>query len=229
MIRTGLTLLAVGSFALFGWLPRVAAAPVKTGGQVKTITVRPGLARRTARLYVPTSLPKGTRVPLVVVLHGGFGVADGAAKQTGFDAQAERGKFLVVYPQGILRSWNAGICCGPAMKNNVDDVRFITTLLDRLEADYRIDTRRVYATGISNGGMMAYRLACEAPDRFAAIAPVAATLTISGCRPPQPVSLLHIHGMEDGNVPFAGGVGLAVFSIRSAIPCPPPMQADAMP
>jgi polyhydroxybutyrate depolymerase len=215
MIRTAFTLLVAGSFALFGCEPRLDAAPVKTGGQVKTITVRPGVVRRTARLYVPSSLPKGKRVPLVVVLHGGFGAADGAAKQTGFDAQAERGKFLVVYPQGLLRSWNAGICCGPAQSNDVDDVRFIERLLDRLEADYPIDTHRVYATGISNGGMMAYRLACEAADRFAAIAPVSATLAVSGCRPSQPVALLHIHGLQDHNVPFTGGVGSKALQKQS--------------
>ncbi len=89
------------------------------------------------------------------------------------------------------------------MRRNVDDVGFLVALLDAVQQRYGTDPRRVFVTGISNGGMMAYRLACEASDRIAAIAPVAATLVFDGCAPSHPVSLLHVHGLADGNVPFA--------------------------
>jgi polyhydroxybutyrate depolymerase len=88
----------------------------------------------------------------------------------------------------------------------IDDIAFLTALLDRLEARYHIDERRVYATGISNGGLLAYRLACERSSRFSAIAPVAATMVVS-CDPELPVSVLHLHGSADENVPIRGGRG----------------------
>jgi polyhydroxybutyrate depolymerase len=92
------------------------------------------------------------------------------------------------------------------MRNDIDDVGFVVAVLDDLATDLRVDRRRVYATGLSNGGMMSYRLACDAADRFAAVAPVAATLIATDCEPTEPISLLHIHGLADGNVPFDGGL-----------------------
>jgi polyhydroxybutyrate depolymerase len=156
--------------------------------------------------FAPTSLSSSQPIPVVFVFHGGTGTARGAAVQTGFDAEAERRGFLIVYPQGLRRTWNAGSCCGPAARLGVDDVAFVSALLDELGRAHRVDPDRVFATGISNGGMMAARLACDLPGRFAAIAPVAATLS-TACDRAEPVSVLHIHGTADRNVPIDGGFG----------------------
>jgi len=169
-----------------------------------------GGLERSYRLVIPPRLPKG-RVPVVVVLHGGFGTAEGALQQGGWVEAATRGNFVVVAPEGTTRSWNAGVCCGPPVRRGVDDVGFVLAVLDELGRDLPVDGDRVYATGISNGGMLAYRLACDASDRFAAIAPVSATLVTDGCSPTAPVSILHIHGLVDGNVPFDGGLPTKSF------------------
>lgn len=156
--------------------------------------------------FEPSSLAPSGAIPVVFVFHGGTGTARGAAVQTRFDAEAERRGFLAVYPQGIRRSWNAGSCCGHASRRGVDDVAFASALLREIGRTHRVDPDRVFATGISNGGMMAARLACDLPGRFAAIAPVAATLA-TACDRAEPVSVLHIHGSADMNVPIGGGFG----------------------
>ena len=166
---------------------------------------------REFRTFVPSSLDAARSAPVVLVLHGGMGTAQGAAVQTGFDAEAERGGFLVAYPQGIGRTWNAGACCGPAVRRGIDDVGSISAMLAELGRAHRIDADRVFATGISNGGMMAARLACDLPGTFAAIAPVAASL-VAPCGSSAPVSVLHIHGTADRNVPIGGGVGARALS-----------------
>lgn len=150
-------------------------------------------------------------VPLVVVLHGGGGNADNAERMTGFTEEAEKEGFIVVYPDGTgrfsskLLTWNAGHCCGYAMKNRVDDVGFIGALIDKLMKDYPVDPRRIYATGMSNGGMMTHRLGIELSNRFAAIAPVVAALFGDETTPQYPVSALMLNGMLDKHVPAQGG------------------------
>jgi polyhydroxybutyrate depolymerase len=150
-------------------------------------------------------------VPLVLVLHGGGGNADNAERMTGFTDEADKEGFIVVYPEGTgrfkgkLLTWNAGHCCGYAMKNRVDDVGFINDLIDKLIKDYPVDPRRVYATGMSNGGMMTHRLGIELPKRLAAIAPVVASLFGDETIPQHPVSALMINGVLDKHVPVQGG------------------------
>jgi len=166
---------------------------------------------RTYALYVPASLQSGVPAPLVVALHGGGGNAANLERTVRLDAIAEREGFLVVYPDGsgrldeILLTWNAGNCCGYALDEQVDDIGFIGALVAQLSDMYAIDPRRVYATGMSNGGMMSYRLACEAADLFAAVAPVAGALNVADCEPAEPVSVLAIHGTADQHVLFEGG------------------------
>jgi polyhydroxybutyrate depolymerase len=198
VIVVGLILSIGGSAAA---LPR-GDEPVTIPGASRHELVHDGIPR-TYRLYVPASLP---RLPaLVVVLHGGLGVGEGAARQGHWDEAAEEHGFIAVFPDGRFRSWNAGECCGPARANAVDDVGFVLAMLDAVHDTISFDRDRVYATGLSNGGMMAYRLACEASDRFAAIAPVGSALVIDDCDPSARVSVLHIHGLADRNVPFEGG------------------------
>ena len=151
------------------------------------------------------------RVPLVLVLHGGGGDALNAERMTGFTEKGLRERFIVVYPEGTSRlgnrllTWNAGHCCGYAMDNGIDDVGFIRLLLDTLLADYPIDPARLYATGMSNGGMMSHRLGIELSDRLAAIAPVVATVFGDERQPAHPVSAIMFNGMLDEAVPHRGG------------------------
>jgi len=164
---------------------------------------------RSYLIHLPSALGNAP-LPLVFVLHGGGGNAEGAAKMSGMSPLADKENFIVVYPDGTGRledrvlTWNAGNCCGYALDNQVDDVGFIRALIEELRAVYPIDAQRVYATGISNGGMMAYRLACELSDQFAAIAPVAGALN-ADCRPAQPVSAVSFHGTADRSVLYDGG------------------------
>lgn len=167
---------------------------------------------RTYRLYVPASLQPDAPAALVVALHGGGGSGGQMEASTGLDSVAEHEGFLVAYPNGSgrlvnsLLTWNAGNCCGYALDEEVDDVEFIRSLVEDLSSAYAIDSRRVYATGMSNGGMMTYRLACEAAGIFAAVAPVAGALNLEPCEPVEPVSLLAIHGTDDQHVLYEGGV-----------------------
>jgi polyhydroxybutyrate depolymerase len=166
-----------------------------------------GRLRRTYRIHRPPGDGKDGAVPLVVVLHGGFGSGEQAERSYRWNDAADANGFVVCYPDGLMRAWNAGTCCGEPMRRGVDDVAFLADLLDRVEAEERIDPGRIFATGMSNGAMMVYRLAAELPGRLAAIGPVAGTMTVPIGPATMPVSVCHIHGLADDNVPFAGGSG----------------------
>jgi polyhydroxybutyrate depolymerase len=180
----------------------------------ESVTTADGRSR-TYHVYVPASLPTGP-VPLLVALHGGTGWGTQFEQQSGYDGLAEANGFVVVYPDGIgalllpnNRVWNGGACCGVAQadRQDVDDVSFIATVIDRVEATHDIDARRVFATGHSNGAIMSYRLACELADRIAAIGVQAGTIEIGSCHPSRPVAVLEIHGTADQNIPIDGGTG----------------------
>lgn len=173
-----------------------------------TLHLLSGGLDRTYHVYRPSSLPQGQRAPLVVMLHGGYGSGAQAEEKYGWDQLAERERFVVAYPDGVRRSWNAGMCCGAARKRNIDDVGFITAMVNELERAQNADPKRVYVTGMSNGAMMAYRLACEAPFPIAAIGSVAGTLDMPSCAHPQHTKILEIHGATDEHVPLQGGVGI---------------------
>jgi polyhydroxybutyrate depolymerase len=165
---------------------------------------------RTYLLHLPKTYDVQSALPLVIVLHGGGDYAGHAITSTAMSAKADEKQFVVVYPNGTgrlknrLLTWNAGTGDGYASRNNIDDVGFIRALIDSLRTQYKIDANRLYVTGLSNGGMMAYRLACELPD-IAAIAPVAGTQNYEPCRPSHPVSVIAFHGTADETVPFDGG------------------------
>lgn len=178
--------------------------------QTDTITV--GSLQRIYTVRLPSVYDGVTPLPLVIAMHGGFGSGTQLENQSQLTAKAEEAGFIVAYPDGVpnllgIRTWNAGGCCGYAMNNNIDDVGFIDALLDTLQAQYAIDGQRVYATGMSNGGFMSYRLACELSHRIAAIAPVSASMTINVCQPVRPVPVIAMHSYLDTNVPYLGGVG----------------------
>lgn len=164
-------------------------------------------------LYTPNGLDTSKPMPLVFVLHGGGGNAENIIRSSDFNEVADQNKALIVYPNGTGRlndavlTWNGGTCCGFAQENNIDDVGFIREILKDVESIENVDPKRIYATGMSNGGIMSYRLACEASDIFAAIGSVSGTLNFSPCTPTENVSIIHFHGTEDQHVPYDGGVG----------------------
>lgn len=156
---------------------------------------------------------------LVIAMHGTGGDASQFENDYQFTRKANDEQFIVVYPEGVksdgflgIRTWNAGYCCDYAANNNIDDVKFIRELIDYLSGKYKIDTHRVYATGMSNGGMMAYRLACEIPDCIAAIATVSSSMvTGQSITPSRPMPVLHIHSILDTKIPQQGGVGISGY------------------
>ncbi len=168
---------------------------------------------RTYLLHLPTGYDGMTELPLVLAMHGGFGNAYSIEYQSKLSIKADTENFIVVYPEGVvggvlnISSWNAGWCCGYASNSNVDDVGFIDALLDTLINLYAVDTNRIYATGMSNGGFMSYRIGCELSERIAAIAPVAASMSIVDCNPSRPVPVMDFHSYIDTHIPFDGGIG----------------------
>jgi polyhydroxybutyrate depolymerase len=166
--------------------------------------IESGGRQRDYRLYRPAGL--ANPAPLVVMLHGGFGNAAQAESYYGWDAEADSGHFLVLYPDGVDRAWNVGGgCCGKPAASGIDDVAFVGAAVAAVRADLPVDPARIYATGISNGGLLAYRLACDT-KLFAAIGPDSATM-LGPCPAPAPLSVIHIHGTADHNIPYDGGRG----------------------
>lgn len=164
------------------------------------------------RRYLVHDFSDGRETALVLVLHGGGGNGENAADQTGFDRVAEREGLVAVYPYGsgglldnALLTWNAGHCCSYAMRANVDDVAFISALIDELVAARSVDPARVFVTGLSNGGMMSHRLGRELPGKITAIAPVIASLFGDEPRLPASMPVLIVNGAEDGIVRPEGG------------------------
>jgi polyhydroxybutyrate depolymerase len=176
---------------------------------------------RPVLVHVP-AMPEGSEAPLLVVLHGAGSTAARFEAKTGFDQLADEDRFIVVYPDAIAigssTTWNAGRCCPPASAARVDDVAFVVALLERLETTYRVDVRRVYAVGHSNGAMLAQRLGCEESLLFAAVASVAGSLELPGCVPRRAVAMLEIHGTADRQVPMSAALA-AVGVWRRADRC----------
>jgi polyhydroxybutyrate depolymerase len=174
------------------------------------VRLRVGALERHYVVHVPRSLKP--RPAVVLHFHGGAAHAREQQKYSRMDLVAAREGFLVVYPDGTgpLRdrflTWNGGSCCGSAAAYQVDDVAFVRALLDDLKARIAYDPARVYATGLSNGAMMSYRLAAELSDRIAAIAPVAGSMVLQRFAPPRPVPVMHIHSVDDGRALYNGGL-----------------------
>jgi polyhydroxybutyrate depolymerase len=190
-----------------------AAAPTPSTSPtaIHHATVTVSGVPRTYTVFRPPSLDPAKLAPLVVALHGYTSNASEMETSSRFDDQATQGSFMVVYPQGLGNSWNAGRCCG---QNGYDDVAFISALIDRMVSGSHVDAKRVFVTGMSNGGLMAQRLACDLSDRVTAVASVSGGLVTSTCKPTRPISVMEIHGTADSLVPFAGGstAGLTYFA-----------------
>ena len=189
--------------------------PITAPGDYRGSLVHGGRTRL-YRLHVPASYRADRPAPLLVALHGGGGSMDHMGRDAAYGllSFAERTGQVLLLPNGASRlrsgklaTWNAGDCCGTARDDQVDDVGYIRALVERVRGQLNIDARRIRATGMSNGAMMAYRLACELPELFSAIAAVAGTDNTRSCTPTQAVSVLHIHARNDSHVLFEGGVG----------------------
>jgi polyhydroxybutyrate depolymerase len=179
------------------------------GPGTKSESLEFGGLDRTYLIHVPASYDAKKRIPLILVLHGATQSPGGAERMSQMSQKAEQQNFIAVYPSGTSRNdrmptWNSGSCCAYAMNNHIDDVGFLRALIDKLESQYAIDRKRVFVTGISNGGMMSYRVGCELADKVAAIAPVEGALDVE-CKPSAPVSVIIFHGTADHLVPFNGG------------------------
>jgi polyhydroxybutyrate depolymerase len=177
-------------------------------------------------IHVPPGYDPGHPAPLVLAFHGGGSSAGFMADDSryGLQREADQAGFIVAFPNGASRlpggrlaTWNAGGCCGYARDQGSDDVGFARVVVGAIEARYAVDASRVFATGMSNGGMMAHRLACDAADVFRAVASVAGTDATTHCSPSRPVSVLHIHARDDDHVRFDGGAGPGAFRDRQSV------------
>lgn len=173
---------------------------------------------RTYTLNLPPNYYEAGDFSLVIAMHGGGGNAGQFETSCKLTQKANTAKFIVVYPDGVKsngllksQTWNAGGCCDYARDHNINDVKFISELIDKLVTSYKINPKKVYATGHSNGGMMAYRLACELSGKIAAIAPNSSTMVVTQpCNASRAVPVLHMHSILDSNVPYTGGTGTGV-------------------
>jgi polyhydroxybutyrate depolymerase len=213
-----LVLLAVGAaWGYWFYTPSIEPVPALDGKLLEGSLSVGGLERH-FRWYRPAK--PADSPPIVFVLHGSRG--DGREARRGtyyeFDRLADRHGFLAVYPDGYEQHWNDCRAKAPYSANtrNIDDVTFFARMIDFFVAEQRANPDRVYATGISNGGQLAYRLALELPDRIAAVAPVAASLPDDAnfdCKKSgKPVAILIMNGTKDPMNPYEGG-DVALYGI----------------
>lgn len=199
---------------LLAWLLAAAVAtaespsePLTAGDHVLTVTVNG--QERSYLVHIPPRYEAESPTPVVLILHGARMNARMMVEFSGMHRTSDEAGFVAVYPNGsgpgsLLLSFNAGGLRGPAAAGRADDVKYVGALLDDLAQRVNVDAKRVYAAGMSNGGMMCYRLAAELSHRIAAIASVAGTMAIEECQPKRPVPVLHIHGDQDSWIPFDG-------------------------
>jgi len=185
-------------------------------------TIQSGGMARTFHVHVPPGYDPSTPTMLVFVFHGltehGVGSDVFAIEYLSqMDPVSDAKGFLLVYPDGYQNSWNAGLCCGGAVSAKIDDIGFFDDMLARIESEYCVDTKRVYAGGLSNGGFFSNRLACERANVVAAIGPVAGPLDITPCNPSRPVPIFEVHGTSDPVVYYNGGSASGADSVPTAI------------
>lgn len=207
-----MALLVVAFIAACGSTPAggTSLTTEATNGSGQTVTIN--VVGRPFQLHVPASYRPGTKVALVMLLHG---YSSSAAEQEGYfqlTAESERRGFLYAMPDGTIdadgnRFWNATTACCDFHAAGVDDSAYLNQVLSAVAASYAVDARRVFLIGHSNGGFMAYRMACDHADVITAIVSLAGAMTAdaSQCQPSRPVSVLQIHGTSDQAIRFDGG------------------------
>jgi polyhydroxybutyrate depolymerase len=154
--------------------------------------------------WLPAQHRRKLPLPVVLAFHAAFGTAEGFEEHTSLHLAKEAEHFIIVYPDGYKRTWNAGDCCGPAMRENINDRKFFLAILDDLESVADIDRRRIYGTGLSNGARFCYYLAGTMSNVIAAIAPMGGAV-LTAYSPARPVPIFHVHGLEDKWAPYYGG------------------------
>lgn len=196
-----------------------ATATADTNSSTTPISQKPGSTEqslefegrnRTYVLHLPPAITSQKPLPLLLVFHGGEGQGKQVESLTGFSKMADQKGFIVAYPDGVNKNWNDGRDAPSlsAQRQDVNDVGFVSALIDELSHNLTIDQKRVFATGMSNGGIFSQRLGCELANKLAAIAPVAGTMPeklAPNCKPARPLAVLMIHGTEDPLVPWQGG------------------------
>ena len=210
-----LAAVALATLALSGCASAAADAP-KTDAltQSDLHTFEFDGIQRSYVAHVPDGAAIGTpqTLPVLVVMHGAGGNGAKAEAATGLSTYAKSDRFIVVYPNGTQAgdvegqlAWNADGCCGTPRRTNVDDVGFISAVLDDVESNYAVNADRIYFAGFSNGGMMSYRLSCELGDRIAGIAVVSGAFNVADCDESSTADVLIVHGTGDLTVPYRGG------------------------
>ena len=180
----------------------------------REIAIEFGGRHRIALVHLPPAAAGDAPLPVLFAFHGGGGNAEAHRAWTDLDATADRAEILVLYPEGSgryferkLLTWNAGACCGYAARESVDDVGASLALLEELARRTPVDATRVYASGLSNGSMMAFRLGHDAGDRIAGIATVAGVALPTPFAPRRPMPIIHFHSVDDPRALYAGGLG----------------------
>lgn len=216
------TILPIAFLGFFKtWWQKILAPQQSSQIQISQFTKGPGdydfslihdgLSRK-YKVHVPPSYDKISKTPAIIAIHGGAGNADGSINFFQLNPKSDKEGFIVVYPEGtgpvvlgeLRGSWNGGRCCNPALENNVDDVGFIRAMIDKLEKDFAVDKKRIYATGMSNGAIMSYALACNLSDKIAAIAPIGSVGLYNECNLTRPVPVMHFHGTADPCAKYEG-------------------------
>ena len=203
-----------------------STATAVPGESTKSITV--GTLMRSYLLHIPTGYTGKTPVPVVFDFHGLGGSGSSQKGLSGWATLGDSKGFITVFPNGVGNSWNIGRCCSTAQTQNVDDVGFVRAIIKQLQTDACIDSKRVYASGCSNGGGMSYRLACDAADVIAAVAPVdcdcitgsTSNPSCASCAPARPISEIAFRATGDQVVPYNGG------QCSIAADCPPGMSCS---
>lgn len=193
-------------------LSLIGADPLAAGDHLRSVEV--GSRTRSYHIHVPPKFDPKTPTAVVVAYHGAMTNGPIMSVFSGLNKKADDAGFVVVYPNGNgtgnrMLVWNAGGLRDKATDEKLDDIAFTTRLLDDVETVVKVDAKRVYATGMSNGAMMCYRVASELSGRIAAIAPVGGTMVIEKPRPARPVPVIHFHGTDDKLVQYNGPDGLA--------------------
>lgn len=182
---------------------------------------------RERQYIVVAPFRRNERAPVVIVLHGGGGTAESMIRMSGIPPVARRNGFIAVFPKGLGQrdsagTWNAGGCCAYAARQNIDDVKFISMLIDEIIARRGGDPKRIYLAGFSNGGMMTHVFAAAAPQKIAAMAVVSGAVFEGAAAPKAPVPAMLIHGKKDRVVPYAGGTsGTALVAKAQSKPFAP--------
>lgn len=177
--------------------------------------------QRSYILYIPANYSASTLAPIVLNFHGYGGTAAQQMLMSNFQPIADTAGFIIASLQGTLFNslahWNVGSWTAGS---TADDIGFVSDLLDTISSNYNVDTKRIYATGFSNGGFFSHRLACELGDRIAAIASVSGTMSpeiISACNPSHSIPVLQIHGTSDGTVPYTGNSFIGMKAVDTIL------------